>query len=386
MTLSPQQMQRIVEELHLTINRPINIMDGDGRIIASTDPHRIGTVHQAACRLLQEGLDSLEIYPEDEYPGTKQGINLPLTFHGTLVGVAGITGDPDQVRDLGAIMKKMTEILMEDAYQKEQNLLFDNARSAFLHRWLFEGSSDRETGKNLELDGQILGIDTKLPRIAAALEPCFSADRNRNVLMEQQLQSGLKALIWETVSPRSPHVSLSLGQRVLLLCHSGKVSAVEIICRQIADCFFRQYGIPLGVGIGSLGFNRDEIVRSCQEAQKACLVSRNTKDKEIKVFGDTDFLLLLQDISRETKMKFIRQVFPGFVWEELEPWMLLLRVFFDANGSIKEGAGQLFIHKNTMQYRLNKIRQLTGYDPRIYGEAFSLYTAMVLFESITEDK
>ena len=45
--------RRVVSELHDAIRQPINLMDENGRIIASTDASRIGTVHSAACQAIR---------------------------------------------------------------------------------------------------------------------------------------------------------------------------------------------------------------------------------------------------------------------------------------------------------------------------------------------
>lgn len=50
MLLSQENARRIVEENGRAIGRDINIMDGNGVIVASTDPARINSVHEAARR------------------------------------------------------------------------------------------------------------------------------------------------------------------------------------------------------------------------------------------------------------------------------------------------------------------------------------------------
>ena len=54
------------------------------------------------------------------------------------------------------------------------------------------------------------------------------------------------------------------------------------------------------------------------------------------------------------------------------------RVFSKNNGSIQKCADELFIHKNTLQYRLNKIRDLTGFSPRNYNDFVVLKIAFLL--------
>ena len=56
----------------------------------------------------------------------------------------------------------------------------------------------------------------------------------------------------------------------------------------------------------------------------------------------------------------------------------LLRTYYACNMSLQETADRLFLHKNTLQYRLNRIRKITGKDPRIVKDAAVLYTSLSL--------
>ena len=113
-------MQRIAEEVGATIKNDVNIMDRTGCIIASTDPQRIGALHVGAVNLMESQLPELIV--EKDCQGMKKGINLPLVIKDEIIGVVGITGDVDDVRTLGVVIKKITEILILDWYKNNQKL------------------------------------------------------------------------------------------------------------------------------------------------------------------------------------------------------------------------------------------------------------------------
>lgn len=48
------------------------------------------------------------------------------------------------------------------------------------------------------------------------------------------------------------------------------------------------------------------------------------------------------------------------------------------NKSINKSADKLYIHKNSFQYKLNKLTQYTGYDPKILNDYVCLYIAFLL--------
>lgn len=382
MMISKIQMQTIVEEIEKIIHRHINIMDKTGIIIASTDPQRIGTVHEAARILIQKNLPELEISDLPHYEGSRHGINLPIVIQEEVVGVVGITGRLEEVRDLGAVIQKMTEILIMEASQKEQTQLYKRACQTFICRWLFEDSEDDQ----LELNGKILGIDTELSRIAAVIKPCPIKEDGQDALLAQKLQSSLSDIAASIIqsTPQRNTISVTIGTQLLLLCHTNQYSVAAAMCEQISRRFRELHSALLAVGIGTVGTNRKEIARSCHEAERACYLSANTHGNMIRHYAESELSLLLTSLSPEYKTDFINKIFCGIKGDELRQWMLLLRVFFDSNGSIQMSADQLYIHKNTLQYRLNKLKQKTGYDPRIYSDAFTLNGALILYEALNQ--
>ena len=117
MFIGREDAQHIVDEMKASIHWDINIMDGEGAILASTNPTRQGKLHQGALRIIREGLPELTIWEDDPEAGVQRGINLPIVLDGQLAGVIGVTGDPAEVSVFGDIIKRMTEIMVESIRQ-----------------------------------------------------------------------------------------------------------------------------------------------------------------------------------------------------------------------------------------------------------------------------
>ena len=123
MHISSATAMRIVTDLSDIIRQKVNLMDENGVVIASTDEKRIGTVHEGSRQLIENHLEVLIINSDDEYPGSRQGVNFPVEMDGKYIGAIGITGDYEVIKEHGRIIKKMTEILLLDDYLKEQKRL-----------------------------------------------------------------------------------------------------------------------------------------------------------------------------------------------------------------------------------------------------------------------
>lgn len=167
MLIAKETALSIVQEMKAAAGCDINLMDDTGRILASTDPARMGQVHAGAKALSEQGLDRLVVHEDAPQQGTRRGINLPIRMDDKAVGVIGITGVPEQVEALGGVIQHMTEILLRDARRQEQETLLEDARQCFIESWLFSQESDLS---ELELRGQLLGIDITRPWTAALLE------------------------------------------------------------------------------------------------------------------------------------------------------------------------------------------------------------------------
>ncbi|MFI3207504.1 MAG: helix-turn-helix domain-containing protein, partial [Eubacteriales bacterium] len=103
-------------------------------------------------------------------------------------------------------------------------------------------------------------------------------------------------------------------------------------------------------------------------------------NESIKVYQEKDISMLMTEIAPKKRQSYVNDVFKGCTDKEKDEIINCLKSYIKNNGSINKIAEELFIHKNTLQYRLSKIKNLTGYDPRILEEFIPLVMAMYLDE------
>ena len=159
MHITQKSAQNIVNEMKASIHRDINIMDENGVILASTDPARRGKLHQGALAIIREGLDCLTVRQDEPERGIQRGVNLPVTLRGQLEGVIGITGEPKEVAVFGEIIRHMTEIMLEAAYQQEELELLQRSRSL----WKTGCLTRSRTGRSCRCGGGCWGSTLASP-------------------------------------------------------------------------------------------------------------------------------------------------------------------------------------------------------------------------------
>ena len=81
---------------------------------------------------------------------------------------------------------------------------------------------------------------------------------------------------------------------------------------------------------------------------------------------------------------FLQEVFKRGSFESLDQETLItIQTFFDNNLNVSETSRKLFVHRNTLVYRLEKIKKLTGLDLREFDNAITFKVALMVKKYIT---
>lgn len=106
MIIDPATAQTIVDNLKDVIGYNINFFDTEGAMVASTDPSRIGSFHDAA-RQAAVDCHTVAVDRRHPYQGARDGVNVPVVLNDAVVAVIGITGPVNKVGALGGIIDRM---------------------------------------------------------------------------------------------------------------------------------------------------------------------------------------------------------------------------------------------------------------------------------------
>lgn len=92
---------------------------------------------------------------------------------------------------------------------------------------------------------------------------------------------------------------------------------------------------------------------------------------------------LIHDLPEETCRHFLKEVFRDGSPDDFdEETVTIINAFFENNLNISETARQLYVHRNTLVYRLEKLHQATGLDLRVFDDALELKIAMMISDSL----
>ncbi len=379
MLISHESAMRIVTEVSSIIDHDVNMMDEQGLIIASTDPARLGTVHGGARRLLKEGLDELIVENEDEYEGARPGVNLPLLFEGETVGVIGLTGRTDEVRQFGRIIKKMTEILLLDSWAERQKQLKAAMWNQFIEEWLFSSASQVDDA--FAERGLQLGIDIREPRIVFVVALTGGPEETDSAAQEQLAKA--ENALHEIVRRIGGGFYYKLPYRLVCFMPPAEPEQLRALAEKIVSAA-EAAELSAYIGIDTMPADASGIRAAYARADKA-LRAAMRGGRKIHFYDSADLEILAGELPAEARHNFLNGVFGRCSPKERAQIVDFLTVYYKHGGSVQATADALFVHKNTVQYKLHKILHLTGHDPRdLYGAAV-LLAALAVRSSLGDD-
>ena len=354
--LDPAMAAVFVRRLGERIEQNINIMDRDGVIIASRDPSRVGTYHQAAHRLVSSGSSVEAIEPGADLPeGVRPGVNLPIVYKGEVIGVVGVTGDPATVEPLAYAVKTSVETMVELELYKDLMLRRRDRKNVLFSYLLYEDSAPRDAVGALAAQ---LGYDASLPRAPLLLRlgggidaaEALRAIKRNGVHGPQDLSAAMNdgsVLVFK---------NLSLGGEGILSDFESEVEAYLAASRAALRAPFRAYA----------GMFQTDLARYRGAYRQALwLSSRYPEGGEPILFVHRRLAeFLASRLPRSDLVEALAPVaalLPGDFVAVLGPSLEALE---ESGYNAKEAAARLGVHRNTLSARVERLAALLGLDIR----------------------
>lgn len=148
----------------------------------------------------------------------------------------------------------------------------------------------------------------------------------------------------------------------------------------IYDSVEREASIAIKIGIGNVVSNLSLVHESFEQGEKALHIGKQIRsDKNCLMYEQLTLELFLSDIPKPVALEFSERMNnPEYKKLLNEEMLLTINKFFENNLNLSETARQLFIHRNTLVYRLDKIQRITHLDLRNFHDAVSFKLMMIL--------
>jgi len=160
---------------------------------------------------------------------------------------------------------------------------------------------------------------------------------------------------------------------------------LEKLARSIADTLSGEFYTHSIVGIGTTVEGIKDLARSFKEAQVALEVGKVfDTEKTIVSYDNLGIARLIYQLPTTLCEMFLKEIFKKGSIESLDQETLFtIQRFFENNLNVSETSRKLFVHRNTLVYRLEKIKKLTGLDLREFDHAIIFKVALMVKKYLT---
>ena len=164
--------------------------------------------------------------------------------------------------------------------------------------------------------------------------------------------------------------------------------SLKNLAKMMVDNLHSEAMVRVRVGYGNRVVHLQDITRSYQEAKMAIEVGKIFYvEKETLSYGRLGIGRLIYQIPMSLCEMFIREVFGNEIPDVFsEENMITIQKFFENNLNISETARQLFVHRNTLLYRLERLEKIIGLDIRKFEDAMTIKIAMMVLSNMNYQK
>ena len=344
-----EEIKKCIRTAATILKSEAGVMDKDGLIFASTDPSAEGQVDSAS-RAVMNG--------QDRFLSTSNKSYMKISIN-------------DQVRyivylcDTGTGARVNLELLGEWINTVIREHGTDAEKEIFIKSVLLENELSgeipvkaREYKINLSEPRLVIVVRTNETDGASTLDilqSIYGESSNSTVLAMDESTS----LIVLNVSELSEAGS-----------ESDKDAYVDEITEALLDSLNNE-GITAYIGVGSFVPQFPQIAKSYRDAMLALRVGKIfEKNCYISKYNRLGIGRLIYQLPSTLCRMFIEEVFPNEAYKSLdEDTLATIDCFFENNLNGSETSRELFVHRNTLVYRLDKVKKNTGLDLRSFDDA-----------------
>lgn len=349
--ISNQILQNTIEGLKGITRVDICVMGTEGKTLASTiqnaEEYRnsvITFVDSPADSMVLQGFQFFKVFDEHQ-----------------LEYVVMAKGDSDDVYMVGKIASFQIQNLLiayKERYDKDnfiKNLLLDNLLLVDIYN-----------------RAKKLHIDTDVRRCVFIIETKNEKDNNALETVKSIFAGKTKDFITAVDE-----------KNIILVKELNKDESYKEmgkIARIILDMLNTEVMAKVHVAYGTIVNEIKDVSRSYKEAKMALDVGRIFySNRNVIAYNNLGIGRLIYQLPMPLCKMFIKEIFGGKSPDDFdEETLVTINRFFDNNLNVSETSRQLYIHRNTLVYRLDKLQKITGLDIRIFEDAITFKIALMV--------
>lgn len=348
--VSNQILQNMIEGLYKIAHEAFWIADVDGKTIVSTEINGVN-FEKVILDFIASPADSQEI---QGYQFFKIFDELQLEY------VLIVSGTGEYARLIGEMASFQLQSLLiayKERYDKDnfiKNLLLDNLLLVDIY----------SRAKKLRLE-------TTAKRLTMIVE-----------MRKRKDNSGLEA-VRRFMGPGKDFVTAVDEKNVIIVLEvqeDSEIRNVDKLAQKLTDNLAKDGFDKVRIAYGTIVTEIKDVSRSYKEAKMALDVGKIFfEDRVIIAYSELGIGRLIYQLPMPLCKMFISEIFQDKSPDEFDVETLAtINKFFENSLNVSETSRQLFIHRNTLVYRLDKLQKSTALDLRIFEDAITFKIALMV--------
>ena len=358
--MSGRIFQNVVLQFKETTDRTIGVIDAEGTVIACSELTGIGkkwAKYVEAINAAEGNCICLEGKTFKAMPG----------WGGQFDYAVFASGDDS----IGRTVCSMAAVALHSAkaYYEEKH-----DKGSFIKNII----SDNILISDIYMRAKELHVAAEVPRGVFVIRP-----------VDEHAESVPLDVIQNLFPDRQNDFVLSVGENDVALIHQMPEAStgkdLEKVAARIEEALRQDGESRVFVGIGTLALHLRDLAKSYKEAQIAIEVGKVfDTERYIINYENLGIGRLIYQLPTTLCEMFLQEVFKKNPIDALDQETLFtIYKFFENSLNVSETARKLFVHRNTLVYRLEKIKKLTGLDLREFDDAITFKVALMVKRYLT---
>ena len=349
--ISNQILQNTIDGLKGITRIDLCIMDTDGKSLASTFAEQ-GNYEDAVLSFVESPADSQVV---QGYQFFKIFDEHQLEY---VLLANGGTEDVYMVGKIAAFQIQNLLVAYKERFDKDnfiKNLLLDNLLLVDIYN-----------------RAKKLHIDTEMRRVIFIVETAHEKDSNTLDNVRGLLGNKAKDFI-TAVDEKDIIVVKELG------VNDGHIE-LDRMANEMLELLKGEGEEEVRIAYGTIVNDIKEVSKSYKEAKLALDVGKIFfGEKKVIAYSTLGIGRLIYQLPIPLCKMFIREIFEGKSPDEFdEETLTTINKFFENSLNVSETSRQLYIHRNTLVYRLDKLQKSTGLDLRVFEDAITFKIALMV--------
>lgn len=371
MTLTTKIVQPFIATLEEALHYKVTITDTNGYIVGSSDPARLNQFHPSAYEILceRQPIESWDI-ATDSYVNVPEGVQLGygerVIYDGECIGLIGLVGAPEEIKQSIKTAQLVLQLMLDRKKASDELKLISKDKKAFLLRLLQGQYGSPEWIKER---ADTYKIDLFRPRYVLTVQINLEKLEEKSPLELSGIKETMHRAIRSIFSEQEDLLyEYDTGETVLLT--AGKHSDASQRRRQIEKAAARLYAelreqckVSALIGVSEECGDYTGIPLALRQGRMAAEIGAKTENGEgLYFYSQMRLGRIVASFSPEIRPILQRDILSKLLENHGDSLLETLFAYFEMNGNVSQTADKLFIHRNTLQYRFRKIKEITGFD------------------------